>query len=144
MVFDGITYGLFGAKQGRPVAVKIIAEVIDHLNEFISLTGFIEEVVKFGMELDDFIIVSALQGFLRFYNFFLKMRDLFWGDMKGGKKNGVAFEGTPDAEDFLHILFRKFPDGKTSLWESSDQLITLQSVESLPHRGTTDPNLMSQ
>jgi hypothetical protein len=60
VVFEGVMYVFFGVKQGRPITEKIIAEVIDHLNEFITLTGFIEEVVKFGMELDDFIIVSTL------------------------------------------------------------------------------------
>jgi hypothetical protein len=74
-------YALFGMKQGRAITVKIIAEIIDHLGEFFAPTGFIEKVVKLGMELDDFIIVSALQGFLRFFNFFLQIGYLFRGDM---------------------------------------------------------------
>jgi hypothetical protein len=144
MVFDRVSEAVFGMKQSRPITVKIVAEIIDHLNQLFALTGFIEEIVKFGVELDNLLIVAVFQGLLRFLDFFLQGGDFFRGDVLGSKVGGVAFEGGPNAEDLFYILFGEFPDGKSSLGESGDQIIPFQFVKGLPDGSTTDPNLVRE
>jgi hypothetical protein len=131
-------------KQGRPVTIKIVTKIIDHLGELFALAGFVEEIVEFGVELDNLLIITVLQGPLRFLNFFLQDGDSIRGNMESGEVSGVAFEGTPNAEDFLYILFGEFPDGKSSFGESGDQIIPFQFVKGFPDRSATDPDLMGQ
>jgi hypothetical protein len=44
--------------------------------------------------------------------------------VKSSEVGSIAFKGASDTENFIHILFGEFPDGKSPFGEFRDQVIT--------------------
>jgi hypothetical protein len=42
MVFIGLADAILYMEQGRSIPIKIVAEGIDHLDQFFAFTGFVE------------------------------------------------------------------------------------------------------
>jgi hypothetical protein len=76
MIVDRIIRTPFGTKEKRPVTVEIVPEVIDHLEEFFALAGFVNKVMKFSVKLDELFIVFLFESILRLFYFFLELGDL--------------------------------------------------------------------
>jgi hypothetical protein len=60
MVFIRLAYAILDMEQGRPIPIKIVAEGIDHLDQFLALAGFVEEIMEFRVKLNDLITISFL------------------------------------------------------------------------------------
>ena len=58
--------------------------------------------------------------------------------MKGGQISSVTFEGTPNAEDFLHVLFGEFPYRKTPFGPAGS-LVPSSSRPDWPWREASRP-----
>ena len=144
MVIDRVFEAIFGMNQGRPVSVKIVAEVVDHLDQFLAFGGFVEDVMELGMKLNDLIKVLTIQGLFRFFNLPFKESKPFRADVNGGEVGCIAFEGAPNSKNLLHILPGKFFNSKPSLRKSNHEIVPFKFVKGLPDRGPADPYLVGQ
>ena len=96
VVVKGVFEAVFGLNQGGSVSVKIVTVVTDHLDQFSALGGFVENVMKFGVKLDDLVEIPNIQGLLRFLDFLFKKGKLLRSDVNGGKVGRIAFQGASE------------------------------------------------
>ena len=62
MIVDRIIHSLFRMQENGSIPVKIVAEVINQFEKFSAFAGLIDEVMKFGIELHELLIISLLKG----------------------------------------------------------------------------------
>jgi hypothetical protein len=142
MIIDRQLEAIFRMNQGRPVSIKVIAEVVNHIDQLLTLGGFIKDVMELGMGLNDFIKVLTVQSLFRFFDLPFEQSKLLRANVNGGEVGRIAFESAPDTKNLLHILPGKPFNSEPPLRESNHEIIPLEFMEGFPDRGPANPYLM--